>query len=127
MCEVDFSQHRALAVGVQCGLQAVAGELPLYPVALPVGDDRSSEVGKQGPSLGGLGPTASPPGATLRAVTEPSREDLIEEFLATSGKYPGLAEHLDEQRNAERNNAAPQPERTVSRRRVTSRAEPAQI
>lgn len=36
-------------------------------------------------------------------MTEASREDLIEEFLATSGKYPGLAEHLEEQRNAERN------------------------
>ena len=35
-------------------------------------------------------------------MTEASLEDLIEEFLATSGKYPGLAEFLDEQRDAER-------------------------
>ena len=60
-------------------------------------------------------------------MTEASREDLIEELLATSGKYPGLAEHLEEQRSAERDNAAPQQGRTASRWRVTSRAEPVQL
>ena len=39
-------------------------------------------------------------------TTETSREDLIEEFLASNGAYPGLAEHLTEQRNAEQRHAA---------------------
>ena len=64
--------------------------------------------------------------ATLHVMTEESREDLIKELLATSGKYPGLAEHLEEQRSPERNNAAPQQER-AARRRVTPTAEPAQL
>ena len=34
-------------------------------------------------------------------MTGAPSEDLIEEFLATSGKYPGLAEFLDEQRSAD--------------------------
>ena len=60
-------------------------------------------------------------------MTEPSREDLIEEFLETSGKYPGLAEFLDEQRDAERSVDAPKQERPAPRRRVTSKAEAAQL
>lgn len=60
-------------------------------------------------------------------MTEESREDLIEEFLATNGKYPGLAEFLDEQRDAERSSFGPKQEKPVRRRRVTSRAEPAQL
>lgn len=27
-----------------------------------------------------------------------NRGDLVDEFLTTGGKYPGMAEHLDEQR-----------------------------
>ena len=71
--------------------------------------------------------TATARRATLHVVTEESREDLIEELLATSGKYPGLAEFLDQQRDAERNSFAPKQEKSVRRRRVTSRAEPAQL
>ena len=56
----------------------------------------------------------SDPSSILGDMAEPSREDLIEELLATSGMYPGLAEHLDRQRNAGRRNDWPRRERTAS-------------
>ena len=59
-------------------------------------------------------------------MTEASREDLIEEFLATSGKYPGLAEFLDDQRDAERSADHLPEARLAPRRRASSRAEAAQ-
>ncbi len=40
------------------------------------------------------------------AVSESSRKDLVEEFLATRGNYQGLAEFLDGQREAERSEEA---------------------
>ncbi len=40
------------------------------------------------------------------AVSESSRKDLVEEFLATGGNYQGLAEFLDGQCEAERSEEA---------------------
>jgi len=44
--------------------------------------------------------------AMICAVSESSRKDLVEEFLATGGNYQGLAEFLDGQCEAERSEEA---------------------
>ncbi len=57
--------------------------------------------------------------ATICAVSEASRKDLVEEFLATGGNYQGLAEFLDAQREAERSEDHPPQEGPALAWRVT--------